>query len=225
MSRFRKCLGRFARSTSGVAATEMALSLPFLLGAGLWGVELSNYALTNMHVSQLAVHLADNASRIGDKSLLEQRKIYESDINDLFQGASLQGGKQLALFDAGRAIVSSVEVVPGSLSSEQYIHWQRCVGKKDWNSSYGNSGDKLADGIGPAGEEVYAFDGEAVIFVEVAYDYKPLISARFVGVPTITAIASFTVRSTRDLSQIYQRDNSSPDPIASCTKFDNPYPA
>jgi hypothetical protein len=224
MSRRGTFLRRLTGARSGVAATELALTLPFLLGAALWAVELSNFALTHMHVSQLAVHLADNASRIGEKSLLEDRKIYERDINDLLEGASLQGGAQLGLFDNGRAILSSLEVIPGSDDDEQYIHWQRCVGKKRWNSTYGDQGDRFAEGIGPPGEEVYAFPGEAVMFVEVAYDYQPLISERFVGNPTIRAIASFTVRTKRDLSRIYQRDSGKPDPVARCPRFDNPYP-
>jgi len=225
MRRIRQLLARLAGANSGLAATELALALPFFLTAGLWGVELSNFALTNMHVSQLAVHLADNASRIGEKSLLEDRKIYESDINDLLEGASLQGGAPMGLFDDGRAVISSVEVVPGSETDEQYIHWQRCLGSKEWESSYGDEGDKLTEGVGPAGEEFYAFEGEAVMFVELVYDYKPLISTRFVGDPTIRAISSFTVRTKRDLSEIYQRDNNSPDPIAKCNTFDNPYAA
>lgn len=225
MKRIGQLLRRLARTNSGVAATELALSLPFLLGVGLWAVELSNFTIANMRVSQLAAHIADNASRIGDKSLLEERKIYESDIDDLLQGASLQGGVQMGLFDHGRAIISSVEVVPGSTTDQQYIHWQRCAGDKKWDSSYGDAGSTLADGMGPAGEEVYASSGDAVMFVELVYDYQPLISGRFVGNPTIKAIASFTVRSKRDLSQIYQRDPSSPDPVAGCATYSNPFPA
>lgn len=210
---------RLANSKSGVAATEMALSLPFLLGVGLWAIELSNYALTTMQVNQIASHLADNASRIGEKSLLEEVKIYESDINDLLEGASLQGGKRMDLFDNGRAMISSLENKKG----QQYIHWQRCLGVKNVKSSYGKEGDDLDVGMGPAGEEVYAFEGEAVIFVELVYDYRPLISRRFVGEPTIRSISSFTVRNDRDLSKIHKRDKDITE--AKCKTYDNPYPA
>ena len=221
MTGLRKTLGRLARSASGLAATEMALSMPFLLGAGLWALELSNYALATMQVNQIATHIADNTSRVGEKSLLEDVKLYESDINDLLEGASLQGGKTLQLFDSGRVIVSSLETKDG----EQWIHWQRCIGKKNWESSYGKEGDKPEIGMGPAGEEVFAFDGEAVIFVELVFDYKPLVSGRFIGEPTIHSISSFTVRNSRDLSKIYQHDSDSPDPVAKCKTYDNPYPA
>jgi len=218
-------LRKLAGQRSGIAMTEFALSMPFLLMAGLWGVETANFAITNMKVGQLAVHLADNASRIGDTSTLEDRKIYESDINDLLFGGAIQGGEAFSLYDHGRVIVSSLEVVPGT-KTQQYIHWQRCMGMKQWKSSYGEEGDGLSGslpGMGPPGEEVYAFEGEAVIFVEVAYDYQPLISARFVGTPVVNAISSFTVRSDRDLNEIYQRNPGAPDPVADCVKFENAF--
>jgi hypothetical protein len=212
-------LARLAKARAGVAATEMALSLPFLLGVGLWAIELSNYALTTMQVGQLSSQIADNASRVGEKSMLEEIRVYESDFNDLFEGASLQAGKKMALFDNGRVIVSGLQNNKG----DHHIKWQRCVGKKAVNSSYGKEGDKLKEGMGPPGEEVYAFEGEEVIFVELVYDYDPLISSAFVGEPTIRSIASFTVRNARDISKIYQHDSKNPDPVAKCKEFSNPY--
>jgi hypothetical protein len=203
---------------SGVALTEFALSLPLLLTAGLWGTEMANLAIVHMRVNQLAIHIADNGARIGDTSTLENRKIYESDINDLLVGANLQAGN-LKFFDRGRAIISSLEV---NEAGNQYIHWQRCKGAKAWTSTYGNAGDGSVtslSGIGPAGNQVTAPAGGAVIFVELAYDYQPLVSARFVSSEPIKAIAAFIVRDSRDLSQIYQRIPASPDPVAGCSTF------
>jgi hypothetical protein len=220
MSRCRSLLRRLRRSASGLATTELALGLPFLLGAGLWGVELANYGVTMMRVNQLAVHMADNASRIGDTSMLANRKIYEADIMDLLKGAHIQGGKQIEFFEYGRVIISSLQV---NEDEDQYIHWQRCLGRKVWNSSYGAVDDVLASGMGPDGRQVIAFDDEAVMFVEVAYDYQPLISERFVGTPEIKSVASFTVRSDRDLSGIFQRDAGDPDPVADCSDYSNPF--
>jgi hypothetical protein len=216
-----RALRRLARSTSGLAMTEFALSLPLLFTVGLWGVETANQAITQMELSQLAIHIADNASRIGDTSMLENRKIYESDINDLLLGANIQGGSRLDLFKHGRVIISSLEVYPGT-EDQQYIHWQRCKGEKQVSSSYGQEGDGSVFGIagmGPPGEEVIAFDDEAVIFVEVQYDYQPLIGEMFTYRSDLSSIASFNVRDDRDLSQIYQRDASNPDPIASCSTY------
>jgi hypothetical protein len=213
---------RLLASRSGIAATEFALALPFLLGAGLMGLEVANRAVVQMQISQLAAHIADDASRVGDTSTLQDRKIYESDINDLLQGASIQGGSRIDLFDHGRVIISSLEVVPDT-DDQQYIHWQRCLGTKNHVSSYGLEGDGLEGGLpgmGPAGQEVTAFSGEAVIFVEIAYDYQSLVGTTFGFSDEVKATASFTVRDDRDLTQIYQRDPDDPDPVAGCDAFE-----
>ena len=211
---FLNKLCRLLRSRSGVAMTEFALGAPFLLTAGLWGAEEANYALVNMKISQLAEHVADNASRIGDTSTLQNRKVYENDINEVIVGAQIQAGK-IGLYDNGRVIISSVEVDPSS--GDQYIHWQRCRGTKNVVSGYGLEGDNLGTvGIGPAGAEVFAQPDDAVIFVEIDYTYQPLVSAKFLGSLDIHSISSFTVRDDRDLTQLYQRDSSNPDPVQDC---------
>jgi hypothetical protein len=213
-------LHRLRRSTSGLAMTEFALAAPMLMTASLWGFETVNQAIVQMEISQLAVHVADNASRIGDVSTLDNRKIYEGDINDVFVGANLQGAS-IDLFEHGRVIVSSLEVVPGT-EDQQYIHWQRCMGKRRHPSSYGAEGDGKAtgiDGMGPEGEKIYAFQDDAVMFVEVSYAYQPLISRVFTSVEELSATAAFTVRGDRDLTQIYQRDPFDPDEVADCDSY------
>lgn len=216
------CIQRLLHDSSALAAIEFALTLPLLLSVGLMGLELANRAIVQMQINQLAVHIADNASRIGDQSQLEDRRIYEADIQDLFYGAEVQAGTHLNLYGRGRIIISSLEVVPESEDDEQYIHWQRCMGAKAFASTYGEEGEGLLSafpGMGPPGEEVLAFADEAVMFVEIAYDYDPLIGNPY-GMPrTIHTTASFTVRDDRDLSQIYQRDPGDPDDVADCTDF------
>jgi hypothetical protein len=237
MNRARALLSRLKSSVSGVAAVEFALSMPFLLFFGLWGIETANYAIVNMRVSQLAFHLADNASRIGDTSELENRKIYEADIEDLLRGADIQSGR-LDLFENGRAIISSVERYdettncvagsgcPAGLSEDdQFIHWQRCKGEKNIAPVYGTLNAALPAGIGPVGREVSAPDDSAVIFVEVHYDYQPLVSDRFINNTTIRAIAAFIVRDSRDLTGIKQRNPGSPDPVSACNVYDSFAPA
>lgn len=216
---------RLYRHTSGVAMTEFALVFPFILGVGLMGMEVANRVLVEMKVAQLASQIADNASRIGDQSMLENRKIYEGDINDLFYGAFLQGGESIDLFEHGRVILSSLEVVPGT-DDQQYIHWQRCLGMKRHDSTYGDEGDGQTannfPGMGAAGEEVIAFEDEAVMFVEISYDYQPLIDAPLTfDDGDIHVVSSFTVRNDRDLSQLYQRDAANPDPVARCNTYGN----
>jgi hypothetical protein len=221
------------KDLSGTAMTEFALGLPLLLTAGLYGAETANLALINMKVSQLAMHIADNASRIGDTSTISNRKIFESDINDLLAGSNIQGGNSLNFYEHGRAIISSNEVFDSIISclnggcpnglhpdGTKFIHWQRCKGKKVWPASYGEEDAVLPSGIGPLGQEVIPDPGTAVIFVEVAYDYQPLVSSRFFGPTTIKAISSFVVRDNIDLSGLKQRNPYAPDTPATCNVYD-----
>lgn len=212
---------RIFRDARGLAATEFAIILPLLLSLGLTGLELANRAIVQMQINQLAAQVADNASRIGETSQLQARRIHESDIHDLLLGAHLQAGEHLDLYGRGRVIISSQEVVPDT-ADEQYIHWQRCMGEKRVTSRYGGEGTGLNEafaGMGPPGEEVLAFAGEAVMFVEIEYDYRPLIGNPFGAPATIRSIASFAVRDHRDLSQIHQRDPAAPSPVADCDTF------
>lgn len=191
-------LRRLPRHASGVAAVEFALTAPILLTLFLTGAELTNFAITRMRVSQIALHVADNASRIGTHSLLTAPQISEAQINDLFLGANLQAGA-LDLKGRGRVILSSFEPVANPNPTKKFIiRWQRCYGDMPWLSSYGKAGSTQLDNIGPVGQKVTAPDDTAVMFVEVAYDYKPLIAGKLVGDTVIRDIAAMTVRDQRD---------------------------
>ena len=219
LRRTRQHFGLLARARSGVAAVEFALSLPLLLTAGLYGVETANLAVTHMRISQIAMQIADDASRIGDQSALQNKKIYESDINDLLLGGQLQGGG-LNVLANGRVIISSLEVVPST--SNQYIHWQRCKGQKPVTSAYGSQGAGTTGGLsgmGPPGNMVTANPGDAVMFVEITYVYQPIVGPIFAPKTQISTTASFNVRDSRDLSQVYQLDASNPSPVASCSTY------
>lgn len=221
--RARRALAALARCQSGAALTEFALALPLLLTMGLWGVEVAHKAIMQMRVSQIAVLVADNASRIGENSLLGETKLYEADIDDVLLGAHVQGGSAFGLYERGRVILSSLEVVPHT-EDRQYIHWQRCMGQRRHVSSYGIAGNGehySMPGMGPPGEEIQAVAGEAVMFVEVVYEYEPLFAKMFVKSTTLSATAAFNVRQNRDLSQVYQRNPDDPDPIASCDAFNS----
>lgn len=233
MIKLARLARRLRTNASGVAMVEFALAMPFFLTAGLWGTEVANFALVNMKINQLAIHVADNASRIGDTSTLENRQIFEEDINDLLRGASVQGGPRLALFEHGRVIISSLEVwnqsrhcdasgnCPSGNQGEgvQFIHWQRCKGALSMNSNFGNENQAKPNGIGPTGEEVHASMDSPVMFVEIYYDYQPLVSARFLGSTRITSTATFMVRDDRDQREVFKRNQSTP--IADCSDYDS----
>lgn len=201
-------------ATRGVALLEFALSLPILLTMSLTGAELTNYITTRMRISQIALHLADNAARIGSGSQLAAQTITETDINDLLTGANLQSG-ELALFTNGRVIISDLEPVANPNTTSKYkIVWQRCKGAKTTHAStYGLAGATNLNGMGPAGRQATAPDNGATMFVEVYYVYQPLVKTSLSPTSDMTEVASMMVRDTRDLTQIY---NTAGATVSSC---------
>lgn len=221
----RNLLNKLRSNTSGVALTEFALMTPIMLTVGLYGLESANLAITHMKVSQAAMQVADNATRIGESSTLDERKIYEDEIIDLLVGVDLQFGTSLDLFEHGRVILSSQEVDPDDpTDTQQYIHWQRCKGLRNTSSNYGGPGtgkdDPSFKGMGPDGEEVIALPDDAVMYVEIEYEYQPLVTDAVISNRIIRVEASFNVRGDRDLTQIYQKDPDKPVEAETCDKFD-----
>lgn len=208
--------------TSGVAYVEFAYVLPVLLVLGMGGLEIANFAITNMRISQAAMQVGDNISRLGDRDVLVAQKVYEGDVNDAFLGVALQAGSATDLFENGRVIVSSLE---RNSDGGQWIHWQRCMGKKNVASAYGPEGTGATGtgfaGMGPAGRELKAEAGQAVIFVEIQYDYQPIIGNDFamqsIMSRTIISTAAFNVRGSRDLSGLFQTSPIAP--VRSCNRF------
>ena len=72
---------KLAGDRSGVAMVEFAFTAPIVLAMGMLGTETAYYVITHMQVSQVAMQVADNASRVGEQDVLTARKVYESDIN------------------------------------------------------------------------------------------------------------------------------------------------
>ncbi|WP_254606512.1 TadE/TadG family type IV pilus assembly protein [Sphingomonas bacterium] len=223
---------RLRDDRGGLALLEFAFTAPLLLGAGLYGVETANLALVNLRVSQITLNLADDAARVGDTPVnatkANVQQLREVDVNDVLQAARYQGGG-INLTTNGRIIISSLENVKQpnyDLTAVQRIHWQRCLGKMGqraadaaYNSHYGtatpmatagtdataaNAGTFQLGGMGDANTTVNAPPDGAVMFIEVNYQYQPLISAYLTaGGNRIHYIASFIVRDNRDFSQLF----------------------
>ena len=197
---------RLKDDNSGLALLEFALILPIVLTMTLTGAEITNYVTTKMRISQLALHLADDAARMGTGSQLSAKTISEADINDLFIGANLQAG-ELALSSRARVILTDLEPVanPNPTPLRYKIGWKRCYGAKTaYTAKYPRADQTNVNsltGIGPSGREVGAQDDNATMFVEVYYEYKPLIGlGTFAPTANFTEIASMSVRDRRDLS-------------------------
>jgi Flp pilus assembly protein TadG len=203
--------------SSGMAMVEFALCLPFVVGVALTGAELTNYTTTKMRVSQIALQVADNASRIGSGPVTVSKQITETQINDLLTGAQMQSQK-LDLTSRGRVIVSSLEVDP-SHTGKYRIRWQRCGGAKAFTSAYGVQGTNNLNGATFNGQLLTAPVGSAVMLVEISYNYRALIAAPYVPHAEIKETAAMTVRDTRDMTGptggvgIYNTENAA---VSSC---------
>jgi hypothetical protein len=204
-ARFRgfAAMARISADQAGISVVEFALCLPVIISLGVTGVEMAYMSSVNMQVSQLAISVADNASRLGqtDNSAVTPT-VSESDIDAVLFGAMKQG-EAIDFEQNGRIILSSLE--RDEATGKQYIHWQRCEGDLVKNSAYGNdtdenglSGTGFPDGLGQVGHQVKASDDEAVMFVEVYYKYKPLFAGVF-GDSDFEREAAFVVRDDRQL--------------------------
>lgn len=193
-------LARLREDTSGLALIEFAFSLPLLLSLILTGAELTNYATTRMRISQVALHLADHASRLGEGSPLVAKQITEANLNDVLTGADLQAG-ELKIYENGRVILSSLQPVADPNPTNLYrIAWQRCRGITSYTPQYGRAGDTNLPGMGRAGALVTAPPSGQTMFVEVRYRYRPLIRVGALQSLDIAAIAAMPVRDRRDTS-------------------------
>ena len=151
-------------------------------------------------------------------------------MNDVLQAARKQG-EAIKLTTQGRIIVSSLENIQRTYQDNttdpapvQRIHWQRCIGLKGslaadsaYRSSYGtttvtagtdttpaNAGTDAPNGMGDPGAMVTAPPKSALMFVEINYNYKPLVTSYLLGASTrIHYIASFIVRDPRDFSRLW----------------------
>lgn len=215
MMRLRRLARAIATDTSGLALIEFAFVLPVLTLLILYGVETANYMMAQQRVSQLALQVADNASRIGTQSVLRNRPITEAQINDLLVGAQLQAGS-LDLAHKGRVILSGVTV---NSSGGQWLQWQRCTGAPTFPSHYGaqNDGENGTSypGIGPANARVLATTTAPVVFAEVAVDYTPVISRSWAPGTRFTEIAALAVRDDRDTTAPGVRNDEGA-PVSGC---------
>jgi hypothetical protein len=219
LSGLKNLASRLRDNNSGVALIEFAFSLPVLMALGVTGTDTAMFVQKTQMVSQIALTIADNASRIGENSVLQVKEVLETDIVDIMDGAIKQSADPDFL-DRSRIFLSSVEYDPAD--NVPYIHWQRCDGTKDlvdvksgrtktFVSHYGKQGDglnnnSLANGIGPAGRTVKPVPGRALMYVEVQYDYQSLFGLNPFIDRSISSTAAMNVREIRSLTMPIQRN-------------------
>lgn len=199
-----RTLRGLAKDNRAVSTIEFALILPLFITLGLTGVELAYMATVNMQVSQTAISLADNASRLGqtDNSSVTPT-VTEADIDSIMSGA-LRQGRTFDLEGNGRIILTSLEF--DETTGLQYIHWQRCRGDLDRDSIYGDDEDNNGlgsteiEGVGSGDDLIQAAPGSAVMVAEIYFEYDGIITGSFGESAEFREEAIFTIRDDRNLT-------------------------
>lgn len=188
---------------SGVSAVEFALVTPLLMTLGMYGAEIAWMNAAAMEASQVALALADNASRMGqtDNSGVTPT-ITAGDVASVLTGA-LEEGANVDLEANGRVILSSLETHP--ITGKQYIHWQQCMGKGSQQSKHGKPDptgslvSTLTSGLKLNGRNLVAPSRSAVMVSEVWLTYNPLFGTLFMKPITIHEEAAIIVRDDRNV--------------------------
>jgi hypothetical protein len=199
----RALLGRLRQDSSAVTVVELGVSLPFLMVLALGSMEMVNLAILHVRLNQLAISVADNASRAKQSVVGGAPMFREYDVNQVFTGAKLSVN-DLDFPTNGRIILSSLQT---NSSGGQWIQWQRCWGNTAYVSRYGvqgagASGTSFA-GMGQTGHVITVESPYAIMFVEVAYKYQPMFFGTIFKTMVIRKEAAMYVRDDRDLTQIY----------------------
>jgi hypothetical protein len=177
--------------------------MPFVMALALTGGEVINLSVTHMRLNQLAITVADNASRAKLNQVNSAPQFREFDVNQVFIGGRFPV-EDLSFTTRGRIILSSLQT---NASGGQWIQWQRCSGSNTYASRYGPQGTGATGtafkGMGQGTSPMTADVGTAIMFVEVAYNYQPLFFQGVVKSTVIRKEAALFVRDDRDLTQIY----------------------
>lgn len=211
----RRLVGRLARDCGGSSVIELAFAMPIVMMMGLGLSELAAFAIAQTRINQVAISVADNASRAKQSVRFGSPQMREFDVNETFEAAQLQfPGMDLA--SDGRVVLSSLET---NATGGQWIHWQRCFGNSSLGGSqYGPQGTGASGngfpGMGPPSSRITTETNAAIMFAEVTYRYRPLFFDYFMGTQTIRKSAAMYVRDDRDLTQLYNPDPAAP--VSSC---------
>lgn len=213
---------RLREDRRGLALIEFAFTLPIMLSLILLGTETANLGISIMRVHQIAAVTADNAARVRDS-------ITESDVNEVLTGGKIIG-ERMDFANRGRIVLS--DVMPNGYTDAkkgQTILWQRCTGglnNTDSQPKYGTQGkgkdDATLQKMGTGSRQIDASASSALVFAEVTYRYRPVISARLVSgfLPDTLMIRSEAAFSVRERSSETLGTGASGTTASTCSRYD-----
>lgn len=214
---------RLRKSRRGVAYMEFALALPVLLGSGLLGIETINLVVAYLRVSNIAMMTADNASRVRDS--IDEADILELFTGAKMSGESIKFGEygRIILSDLeanqagtgqwlrwqrcyGKKQVNSSDAFPKTAAGVTIMDGTEMLATDRINPSPAPSSEAKATniagqpllGMGPAGKQIAAPGGTAIMVAEVAYDYQPVFFKDTMKNITIRSRNAFNVRQRAD---------------------------
>lgn len=202
MNRSAPWLHRLRRDEAGVAMVEFAFVAPLMALMIVGGIELANFALTHMRVSEIANTVSDNAGRVATG--MDEANVYE-----IFAGAGVIGNS-IDFQERGRVVLSSLQENGNNGNARgQKIEWQRCWGELEVEPSYGREGKgkndgSLPNGLGKPGHRISSLGGTAVMFAEVSYQYEPIFFSSMFDAEVIRYEAALNVRdrNNRKISNV-----------------------
>lgn len=239
------------RDARGAALIEFGLVLPLLLILGLGGIETAHYVLSIMRTNEIAQSVADNAGRV--RHALDEADIDEIMIGGklIGQGMDFATNGRIILSDLEQRTTTTGTGGVGPTSTanpngyRQWVRWQRCAGALNRTSSYGgpisSTGTAVTDlsaagtdhgaaqnvstidGMGPAGQQIAAASGTAVMVVEVFYTYQPILPIYFFGATTIHVTEAYNIRQRTDFS-IYNANSRTGNQRSDCRLFNAAVP-
>ena len=159
-------LNGFGRKQSGVALTEFAMLLPFLMLLAVGGFEVGRYALLIQKTDRIAATVGDLVSRAEALTTVE--------IENLFNATDFLA-RPFDFSGKGMVVVSSVI---GRAGQDPRIIGQHVRGAITGQSSRVGvlNGTALLPPAFTEGTGQTLADGEMVIVAEVLYDYSPYMT-------------------------------------------------
>jgi hypothetical protein len=175
----RRLIRRIGRDSRGIAAVELALVAPLLIGLLCGTVEVTRLVRSHFEAAQMAATVADVIARY--------ETVTDASIQGIFGASSTVMGAD-DFTSKGRVVLSSV--TKAGANDAPVVSWQ-CLGggKLAATSSVGRVG-----GAAQLPADMAIDGGDNVIVAEVFYRYQPIFSLLPIAERTIQKTSVFRPR-------------------------------